>query len=165
MKDGTNGTNGTNGDGIGAHGDGDGDTPRDALGGDLWDALGAVEPASAPADRSAAPRDALGEDLWAVLGAADPVPEPVWGLRSVEGVRREAHRGLRRARLARAVGYALAAAVAGGLIGIAVWQGFGAGGVPIEDVPLVEQLDFAENLDLVGHPDFDVLLAWDGVAP
>lgn len=36
---------------------------------------------------------------------------------------------------------------------------------PKDDLVVIRELEFAENIDLLSHPDFEVLTSWDGEAP
>jgi ferric-dicitrate binding protein FerR (iron transport regulator) len=102
------------------------------------------------------PREALGDDLWEALGAARSPPAAPPG--APEAIRRRAKAPARRW-----VWAAVALAAAGCLAALGGWWRLGPR--PAADEALVAELDLVENLDLVAHPDFEVVLAWDGEAP
>jgi hypothetical protein len=119
--------------------------PREVLGEDLWEVLGHASEVSSP-------REVLGPELWELLGQASevqppaprpiprPAPPPPW-------------RGLALALLAAAVPFVLIPSLRPEVP------------APDDDLALLRELDLAETLDLVSHPDFELLLRWDGRTP
>jgi hypothetical protein len=119
----------------------DHEEPREVLGEDLWEVLG-------HASEVATPREVLGEQLWEVLGHASEVAPPSPRKRPPLPWRE--------------LGLALLAAAVPFFVIPALRPEVPAGE---DDLALLRELDLAENLDLVSHPDFELLLRWDGRAP
>ena len=124
--------------------------PRELLTDALWSALEASPGSDLPEGfdqgfrarlAEAEGREALGPALWETLGEArEPAP---------------ANRGSW-------VGWAVAiAAAASLLVAPLVWNR----SPPDDDLQLVAELALVEGIDLLQNPDFEFIVAWDGVTP
>lgn len=139
------------------------ETPRDSLGEDLWSLLGEasspeqLDPIDAQtllALAESETRDILGEDVWSLLGEASAIPYPRAARPPVIPAQAPPWRSLGLALLAAAIPFIVVPLIRP--------QSTPA---PVDDLVLIRDLVLAENLDLLSHPDFDLLVRWDGQTP